>query len=71
MPSRGSGQRRRGQGRDNIAGAVAARWLRLDVEARERTGVMARSHALRQKINRHIRARLAREGRNHGPAVRS
>ena len=56
---------------DNIAGAVAARWLRLDPDARERTGVMAPSHALRQEINGHIRARLAREGRIHGPAIRS
>ena len=56
---------------DNIAGAVAARWLRLDPEARERTGVMAPSHALRQEINGHIRARLAREGRIHGPAMKS
>ncbi len=56
---------------DNIAGAVAARWLRLDPDARERTGVMAPSHALRQEINGHIRARLAREGRIYGPAMRS
>ena len=56
---------------DNIAGAVAARWLRLDPDGRERTGVMAPSHALRQEINGHIRARLAREGRIHGPAMRS
>ena len=56
---------------DNIAGAVAARWLRLDPEARERTGVMAPSHALREEINGHVRARLAREGRIHGPAMRS
>ena len=52
---------------DNIAGAVAARWLRLGPEARENTGVMAPSHALRQAINGHIRERLAREGRIHGP----
>ncbi|MYI69955.1 MAG: relaxase domain-containing protein, partial [Boseongicola sp. SB0673_bin_14] len=56
---------------DNIAGAVAARWLRLDPDERERTGVMAPSHALRKEINGHIRARLAREGRIHGPAMRS
>ena len=56
---------------DNIAGAVAARWLRLDLDERERTGVMAPSHALRQEINGHIRARLAREGRIQGPAMRS
>ncbi len=51
---------------DNIAGAVAARWLRLSEEARENTGVMAPSHELRQAINGHIRDRLAREGRIHG-----
>ena len=56
---------------DNIAGAVAARWLRLDNEARANTGVMAPSHALRQGINGHIRERLAREGRIHGAALAS
>ena len=56
---------------DNIAGAVAARWLRLDAEARENTGVMAPSHELRQQINGHIRERLDREGRIHGPAMGS
>ncbi len=56
---------------DNIAGAVAARWLRLDAEARENTGVMAPSHELRHAINGHIRERLAREGRIHGPAMES
>ena len=56
---------------DNIAGAVAARWLRLDDEARANTGVMAPSHALRQAINGHIRERLAREGRIHGQAMES
>ena len=56
---------------DNIAGAVAARWLRLSEEARENTGVMAPSHELRQAINGHIRERLAREGRIHGPAMES
>ena len=56
---------------DNIAGAVAARWLRLDAEARENTGVMAPSHELRQAINGHIRERLDREGRIHGPAMGS
>ena len=56
---------------DNIAGAVAARWLRLDDQARANTGVMAPSHELRQAINGHIRARLAREGRIHGPAMGS
>ena len=56
---------------DNIAGAVAARWLKLSPEARENTGVMAPSHELRREINGHIRERLAREGRIHGPAMQS
>ncbi len=56
---------------DNIAGAVAARWLKLSQEERERTGVMAPSHALRQGINGHIRERLEREGRLHGPTFKS
>ena len=54
---------------DNIAGAVAARWLKLSTEERERTGVMAPSHALREGINGHIRERLVREGRIAGPAM--
>ncbi len=54
---------------DNIAGAVAARWLRLDEEARANTGVMAPSHELRLQINGHIRERLDREGRIHGRAM--
>ena len=53
---------------DNIAGAVAARWLRLSPEQRENTGVMAPSHELRRAINGHIRERLAREGVISGPA---
>ncbi len=56
---------------DNIAGAVAARWLGLSDEARENTGVMAPSHELRQAINGHIRERLAREGRIHGPSMQA
>ena len=56
---------------DNIAGAVAARWLRLSQEERANTGVMAPSHELRQRINGHIRERLAREGRLHGLAMAS
>ena len=55
---------------DNIAGAVAARWLKLSPDERERTGVMAPSHGLRQQINDHIQERLAREGRIHGRAYR-
>ena len=53
----------------NIAGAVAARWLKLSAEERERTGVMAPSHELREGINAHIRERLVREGRIAGPAL--
>ena len=56
---------------DNIAGAVAARWLALSPEARERTGVMAPSHELRREINGHIRERLARDGALHGPAMQA
>ena len=54
---------------DNLAGAAAARWLALPPEERERTGLMAPSHALRQGVNEIIRARLARDGTVHGPAM--
>ena len=54
---------------DNIAGAVAARWLKLSPDERERTGVMAPSHALRQAVNEYIRERLVREGRIAGPVL--
>ena len=54
---------------DNVAGAVAARWLALSPEERARTGVIAPSHALREGINGHIRERLAREGGISGPAM--
>ena len=53
---------------DNLAGAAAARWLRLSAQVRENTGLMAPSHALRQEINGHIRERLAREGVIRGAA---
>ena len=53
---------------DNIAGAVAARWLKLSARERGNTGVMAPSHELRQAINGHVRERLAREGAIRGPA---
>ncbi|WP_428099693.1 MobF family relaxase [Candidatus Rariloculus sp.] len=56
---------------DNIAGAAAARWLKLSPEERERTGVMAPSHELRQAINNHIRERLSREGGIRGPAMQT
>ena len=53
----------------NIAGAVAARWLKLSPDMRERTGVMSTGHELREAINAHIRERLVREGRIAGPAL--
>ena len=53
----------------NIAGAVAARWLKLSPDVRERTGVMSPGHELREAINAHIRERLVREGRIAGPAL--
>ena len=56
---------------DNIAGAVAARWLKLSPEVRQRTGVMAPTHDLRRQINQHVRERLIREGRIRGPALQS
>ena len=53
----------------NIAGAVAARWLKLSPDMRERTGVMSPGHELREAINTHICERLVREGRIAGPAL--
>ena len=53
---------------DNLAGAAAARWLRLSENERENTGLMAPSHELRREINGHIRERLARDGVLRGPA---
>ena len=54
---------------DNLAGAAAARWLKLSAEERERAGLMAPSHALRVEINGIIREQLAREGVVKGPAL--
>ena len=56
---------------DNIAGAVAARWLKLSPEERERTGVMTPSHRLRRAVNDHVRERLTREGRITGPVLQT
>ena len=56
---------------DNLAGAAAARWLKLSVQERENTGLMAPSHELRRQINGHIRERLGRDGVIHGPALES
>ena len=56
---------------DNLAGAAAARWLRLSPEARARAGLMAPSHTLREEINAIVRERLVRDGIVHGPAMKS
>ncbi len=53
---------------DNLAGAAAARWLKLSAHERENAGLMAPSHALRREINGHIRERLARDGVIRGSA---
>ena len=53
---------------DNLAGAAAARWLGLSPEARANAGLMAPSHAIREKINAIVRERLVRDGVVHGPA---
>ena len=56
---------------DNLEGAAAARWLALLPEDRERTGLMAPSHALREQINGIIRERLERDGAVHGLAMQA
>ena len=56
---------------DNLAGAAAARWLKLSPEARANSGLMAPSHALREEINAIVRQRLVRDGIVHGPAMKS
>ena len=53
---------------DNLAGAAAARWLALPPEERERAGLMAPSHKIREKINAIVRERLIRKGAVCGPA---
>ena len=54
---------------DNLAGAAAARWLALSAGEREATGLMAPSHALREKINAIVCERLIRDGIVDGPAI--
>ena len=54
---------------DNLAGAAAARWLKLLPHERENAGLMAPSHALREEINAIVRERLIRDGAIHGPAM--
>ena len=56
---------------DNLAGAAAARWLMLPEEEREKTGLMAPSHSLRQQINAYIRERLVRDGAIRGPGMKT
>ena len=56
---------------DNLAGAAAARWLMLPEEEREKTGLMAPSHSLRQQINAYIRTRLVRDGAIRGPGIKT
>ena len=53
---------------DNLAGAAAARWLALAPETRANAGLMAPSHAIREKINAIVRERLVRDGVVHGPS---
>ncbi len=52
-----------------LADSVAARWLALSPEDRERTGVLAQGDELRREINCRIREGLAGEGRLRGPAL--
>ena len=54
---------------DNLAGAAAARWLALSAEERDKAGLMAPSHALRERINEIVRERLIRDGAIGGPAL--
>ena len=54
---------------DNLAGAAAARWLRLPASERGNAGLMAPSHELRERINDIIRERLIRDGAIAGPAM--
>ncbi len=56
---------------DNLAGAAAARWLGLSPGARAKAGLMAPSHAIREKINAIVRERLIRNGVVHGPTFES
>ena len=54
---------------DNLPGAAAARWLALSANERERAGLIAPSHKLREGINAIIRARLVADGTVRGPAL--
>ena len=56
---------------DNLAGAAAARWLRLSPQERKNAGLMAPSHALRVHINEIVRERLIRDGQVKGPGIQT
>ena len=56
---------------DNLAGAAAARWLRLSPHERKNAGLMAPSHALRVQINEIVRERLIRDGQVKGPGIQT
>ena len=56
---------------DNLAGAAAARWLRLSPQERQNAGLMAPSHALRVHINEIVRERLIRDGQVKGPGIQT
>ena len=54
---------------DNLPGAAAARWLALSPGERERAGLIAPSHKLRERINAIIRERLVADGAVRGPTL--
>ncbi|WP_428102971.1 MobF family relaxase [Candidatus Rariloculus sp.] len=56
---------------DNLAGAAAARWLKLSPQERKNAGLMAPSHALRVEINEIVRERLVRDGQVKGPGIQT
>ena len=56
---------------DNLAGAAAARWLRLSPQERKNAGLMAPSHALRVQINEIVCDRLIRDGQVKGPGIQT
>ena len=60
----------RDRGTDSVpeSAARAVDWAVAHLSERERTGLMAPSHALREGINEIVRERLARDGIVHGPA---
>ena len=55
--------------REDLGDRAAMIWLALEAEARDRTALMAPTHALRKEINETVREGLRREGRLHGRSV--